>query len=121
MTASVSDHRSNAPEQIDFAAKVIGRSKHRRQVFDAIYFGKKAIKTVREISVSTGLSEKRVLEEAKKLANNEIIRQTKKDKVTAYGKFAFYSASKPEISRLLSSPDKRRNFVTKRKPIVNVR
>jgi len=68
MPLNVSDARSNANDQIAHAVAVIGRSKYRRAVFEAIYFGKKPSKTVDEIAVKTGLSAKRVLEEAKKLS-----------------------------------------------------
>ncbi len=120
MTSNVSDHRSNSPEQIEFAVKIIGKSKHRRLVFDAVYFGKKAFKTVKEISAKTKLSEKRVLEEGKKLADNGIIKQAKKDKSTAYSKDAFYSANKSKIRRFLDDPKKLGGFPTKRNVSVKV-
>ena len=42
----VSDHLSNVNEQIEAVANAIGRSKVRRQVFEAIYHHKSPIKTV---------------------------------------------------------------------------
>ena len=67
---AVSDFSANAPENIAHAAHIIGRSHARRRIFDAIYTGKKRVKTVRELSKITGLSEVRVLQEGKKLLDN---------------------------------------------------
>jgi len=56
MIQAVSDHRSNRNDQIRTAVDVLGRSKDRLKVFKAIYRGKKALKTVPEIALGTGLS-----------------------------------------------------------------
>jgi hypothetical protein len=61
MPLPVVDSTSNKPEQIEHAAEVIGRSKHRLLVFEAIYKGKKKEKTVSELAKITKLSPKRVL------------------------------------------------------------
>jgi hypothetical protein len=49
MLHPVSDVGSNAKEGIARAAKGIGKSTHRRKVFDAIYTGKRRAKTVSEL------------------------------------------------------------------------
>jgi hypothetical protein len=54
MAQAVSDSLSNTNEQIEQAAKAIGRSKERRQVFEAIYHGKQRVKTAAEISKKQG-------------------------------------------------------------------
>ncbi len=100
----VSDHRSNSYEQIEFAVKQIGNSKDRRAVFNCISTGKKAIKTVAEISDLTGLPPKRVLEEGKKLANNSIVKQLKYNKKVAYQKDPFFAQQKNKILSLVDNP-----------------
>jgi len=94
----------------------IGRSKHRRAVFEAIYFGKKPSKTVDEIAVKIGLSAKRVLEEAKKLSSNSIVSQTKKKGKTCYGKDDFFAIQKGKIISFIENPRKLKNFPTKTNP-----
>ena len=53
MIQEVTDSRSNPNENIAHAAKVIQKSKHRRQVFEAIYSDQKRIKTPEEIIAKT--------------------------------------------------------------------
>ena len=114
--APVSDLGSNAPENILHAATAIGRSKDRLKVFDAVYKGKKRIKTVSEISSSTGLKRKRVLEEGVKLASNHIVTQKKVDGETAYEKINFFHQNKAKVIALSKSKAKREAFPTKRNP-----
>ena len=78
MPTNVTDVRANLNENILHAVTVIGKSKDRRKVFEAIYNGKKKIKTADEIAKKTRLKKIRVLQEAGKLQGNQIIKQTKK-------------------------------------------
>jgi DNA-binding transcriptional regulator GbsR (MarR family) len=117
MPIDVSDAASNANEQIDHAAKTIGRSKLRRTVFKAIYHGKKRVKTVTEIARSSGLSRKQVLNEGRKLANAKIAKQTKQDGDTAYEKIDFYHLNKLKILRLAGNKAKLDAFPTKRNTV----
>jgi hypothetical protein len=114
---SVVDLSSNAPENIAHAAKVVGRGSGRRAVFDAIYTGKKKIKSAKEIAKSTGLSEKRVLQEAKALSDNHLVNPTKIDRYKAYQKIDFYHRRKKQILDLAKSKKKLDAFPTKRNPI----
>jgi hypothetical protein len=116
MTISVSDARSNPNDQISHAVAIIGRSKHRADVFTAIYFGKKRFKTVSEIAKETCLPPKRVLEEAKKLSSNDIVHQTKIAGATAYEKDKFYAAQKGKILSFVKNPRKLKNLPTKTRP-----
>ncbi len=116
MTQAVSDVGSNAEENIAHAAKVIGRSLHRRKVFEAIYTGKRVRKKVSEISIATGLSKKRVVEEGKRLFDNRLVGRCKLDGETAYIKEGFIHTNKAKILRLVSSPAKLKTFPTKRNP-----
>jgi hypothetical protein len=67
MTLSVSDLLSNLNDQVVNSARLMGRSRGRQGIFDAVYKGQKQEKTVQEIMASTGLSQIRVLNEGKKL------------------------------------------------------
>jgi len=118
MPIEVSDVRSNPNDQIAFAARVIGRSAHRRKVFEAIYYGKKKVKTVRELEQITGLPRKRVLEEAVKLYNNRIVERVKIGKDLAYRKDQFYAQNKGKILSLAGNPVKLGRFPTKLNPIL---
>lgn len=120
-TVSVSDSRSNAPEQIEFVVKKIGRSVIRRRVFEEVYRGKRNPKTVEEISERLKVTQKEVLNAGKYLADNEIIKQEKKEKKTAYGKYSFFAAHRNEILRGVADPEKlKKNNPTKRSPQVTV-
>src|SRR5882724_4595302 len=116
MPLNVSDPRANANDQIAHAVAVSGRSKHRRAVFEAIYFGKKQSKTVDEIAAKTGLPAKRVLEEAKKLSSNSIVSQAKKNGKTCYGKDDFFTDQKGTIISFVEKPRKLKNLPTKTNP-----
>jgi hypothetical protein len=111
---AVSDHASNANEQIDHAARTIGTSPARRSVFLAVYKGKRRIKTVGEIAESTGLTRKQVLTAGKQLVNRSIVGQTQKDGDTAYEKFSNYYSHKAKILSLAGNKVKLEKFPTKR-------
>lgn len=117
MPQDVSDAASNANEQIDHAARAIGRSTLRRQVFEAIYHGKQRVKTVTGIARRTRLDRKQVLNEARKLANVKIVKQTKLDGDTAYEKIDFYHHNKAKILRLAGNKEKLDVFPTKRNQV----
>jgi hypothetical protein len=116
MTFNVSDFRANPNENIRHAAQTIGRSKNRRAVFEAIYHGKKAIKTVPHLMEKTGLSHKRVLIEGKKLAANQIVEQTSVDGRVAYKKDETLSQHKKRILDLVDHPQKKDRYPTKQEP-----
>lgn len=112
----VTDPLSNKPEQIVAAAEAIGRSEHRRKVFDEVYYHKKRVKSVPEISKKTGMSEKQVLNAGNKLAKADIIGQTKIDGRTAYRQVVFFQHNKDKIIALVENPAKIRAIATKRNP-----
>ena len=116
MATKVADVRSNLNENILFAARIIGRSTDRRKVFEAIYFGKKEIKTVDEIASASGLARKRVLEEGKKLSANHVAEQTTKDGQVAYRKDETFTHHKKTILSILDSPKKASKMPTKQRP-----
>jgi hypothetical protein len=116
MTLKVADVRANLNENIVHAARVIGRSKARRALFQEIYRGKKKIKTVDELMHATGLTHKRVLTEAKKLAGNGIVTQLKVDGRTAYEKDETFTQHKSKVLALVDDPSKRSRYPTKQEP-----
>jgi hypothetical protein len=120
MTTAVSDVRSNPNDQIDHAAKAIGRSADRAKVFEAICRGKQQIKSVDEIHMATGLSRLRVLQEGKKLVADHIVTQTRRDNDTAYKKDPFYGARYRRILSLARNPARLAKLPTKTRPHTSV-
>jgi hypothetical protein len=117
MAHPVSDVGSNAEENIAHAAKIIGRSSHRRSVFDAIYTGKRRAKCVSQLIKSTGLPRTRVLDAGKRLADNHIVKAIRLEGETAYEKIGFFHSHKRRILGLAASPAKLKAFPTKRNPV----
>lgn len=116
MIHKVSDVRSNRNDQIVHAATVLGRSRSRIAVFKAIYRGKKRIKTVEDISKQTRFSHWQVLTDGKKLANAQIVHQTKLNGITAYEKDDFYAGVRGNILSLVKNREKLKTFPTKVNP-----
>jgi hypothetical protein len=115
----VSDFGSNRSDNIMTAVESIGRSNDRLQVFQAICKGSKRKKPVSWIHRNTNLrSEKRVLEEAKKLVDDGIIEQLdeKIDGKTAYSKITFYCKNRNKIIALIKNPSKQKSYPTKTNP-----
>ena len=106
MPAHVSDARSNKHEQIAHAAEILKGAPNRLAAFEAIYAGKKAVKTRSDIERYTGLDNKQVLNAAKKLVDNQLVSQEQKDGETAYRKDSFFAAHKTKILALACDPAK---------------
>jgi hypothetical protein len=113
----VSDARANRNELIEHAVSKIGRSKHRRAVFEAIYYHKSRVKSADQVAEMTELPRNRVLQEANALAKQQIIGRVKrKGELIAYEQEEFYQANKLEILRQLDDRRRRERFPTKRTP-----
>lgn len=112
----VTDFRSNENDQIVYAAKKIGKSELKKQIFKAVYFGKKKIKTVDELSEKTGLSRKQILDNAKKLVTANLIHQTIHNNDTAYSKDDAYKGTWQKILKLAGDSKKINNIPTKINP-----
>lgn len=117
----VTDSQSNRPEHIVGAAKAIGRSAQKRQLFEAIYKHKKRVRTVVELAQMTGLTEVRVLQLGGELRSDHIIDQQKKDGRVAYAQKPFFQRNKKRILRLVGKPDRINKVPTKRNIAVSVR
>lgn len=114
MPRSVSDSRSSDREQIEYAARKIGKSPIRRAVFAAICYGKQKRKNVSEIVEKTGFPRKNVLWEAKKLDSWQILEQVKSGVNPVYKKDPFYCQHSKEILNYSKDPKKRKKIPTKR-------
>jgi hypothetical protein len=116
VAVSVFDVRSNPADQIAHVVEVLGRAKQRIAVFKAIYFGKQRVKSVNDIATATGLDRMRVLQEGKRLADNQIVNQIRAAGVTAYEKDPFYSTQKTKILRFVRDHGAFEAFPTKTRP-----
>jgi hypothetical protein len=116
----VSDHRSNPKEQIEHAVDVPGQSAQRKSAFEAIYKGKRAIKTVPEIAEATGLTTKRILNIGKRFADTDLVTQVKVGKNTAYQKDSFFASQKTKILGYVANPKKLEKLATKSRPHITV-
>lgn len=117
MITPISNSSGERNDKIANAARVIGKSKDRLEVFQNIYKGKKKIKTVTDIFSTSGLkTKKRVLEEAKILVSNDIVVQTKFEGETAYEKIDFYTATRDKIISLVKHPEKLSKIATRTNP-----
>jgi len=117
MPIDITDVRSSPNDQIAHAARVIGRSEDCQNVFNAISYGKKKIKTVTEITDITSLPRIRVLQLAGKLCNNQIVKKVKVGKELAYEKDQFFSENKNRILKLARNKNQLEKFPTKINPI----
>lgn len=118
MAVDVTDVRSNSADQIVFAARVIGRSKKRREVFLAIYTGKKT-KKVSELLQLTKMSRVRLLQETNKLSSNNIIKQERIGRETSFSRYPFFMQHKDRILKLAGNEKAIAKIATKTNPKIN--
>jgi len=116
MPINVADIRANLNENIRHAVTIIGKSRDRRKVFEAIYHGKQKVKSVDDIVSITGLRRIRILQEGGILRANHIVDKAEKDNQTAYKKDDMYTAHKSKIFSLLDNPKKADKYPTKQRP-----
>lgn len=117
MTIQVSDSASNRNEQIENAAKAIGKSDHKRKVFEAIHYHKKAVKTVSEIMERTNLTRVQVLKAGGELVRKKIgIDQNRVNGEVGYAKSDFLQQHRSEILGLAGNKKKLEKYPTKRNP-----
>lgn len=110
------DVRSNVDDQVVNIARLLGRSKQKRDVFESVYFGKTATKSIASIVARTRLTEKTILTIGRHLAAHHAFFQVKLDGRVAYKKDDFLAARKDEILRLAVNPNKRESIQTKSNP-----
>ena len=101
----VSDLLSNFNDQMATAARIIGRSKHRRAIFRTVYRGKKQIKTIKEIMRAAKISQSHVLKEGGKMAGLLFDKvpggyRKKKDFATRYKEILAFAENSKKLERL---------------------
>lgn len=116
---STSDFASNAPEQIEHVARLVGRSAHKRAVFEAVYYHKAKARTVNEIAKKTGLTRIQVLKAGSALAGTAFD-QIDHNGDIAYARRREYHKHKKQILKLGGSREKQAKWPTKRKVVVNL-
>jgi len=114
----VSDSSSHRRDQIANFAEVLRNAPAKQKVFEAVYYGKKKVKTVKEISITTGYKSKRVTEIAKPLARGEKLfeqgrMKTKQGMVTIYKKIDFVVTNKKKILTLARNSKRFDKYFTK--------
>lgn len=116
MIANVTDIRSNSNDQIAHAATVLKKSELLRKMFKTICSGGKKPKTVDELMNQTGFDQVKASQLARKLADNQLVIQTKFKNRVAYAKEPFYNLHKSKILRLATNPKKLKDLPTKINP-----
>jgi hypothetical protein len=112
----VTDSLSNFNDQRATAARIIGRSKHRQDIFATVYRGQKQIKTIQEIAKHLKISEVHVLKEGGKMTDFLF------EKVPGgYKKRREFSTRYKDILSLAKNPKKLQRLETKVSPKTNVR
>lgn len=112
---AVADSLSNREEHIVELATRIGRGQ-KKQVFDAVYKGKKQTKTVSDLASATGLTEKQVLDAGTKLVAAHAVGQTKVNGRVAYTKIAAHKAIKDKVLKAAGDKTAIEKVPTKRRP-----
>jgi len=117
---STSDFPSNAPEQIEYVAKVIGTSAHKLAVFDAVYHHKAKARSIAEIKARTGLSRIQILNVGAKLVAKQVVLKAERNGDLAYARRPEYHGHKTDILALVRNKAKLKSWPTKRKSTVSV-
>lgn len=116
----VSDVRSNAPEQIEYAVQAIGRSKIRLGLFEAVYHHMGA-KSATILAERMQIARTRVIKEIRPLVNRKIVAQENRNKEIYYSAVPMLKAHKAEIVKYTKNPAKLKTVATKRRPEVTVK
>jgi hypothetical protein len=115
----VSDVRSNAPEQIEYAALAIGRSKVRLTLFEAVYHHMGA-KSATKLAERAGIARERVIKEIRPLVNRKIVAAERRNEDIYYSAVPLLKAHKVDIIKYARHPAKLKTLPTKRRPSVKV-
>ncbi len=116
MVVAVNDIRSNPNEQISHAVTVLRRSAGLREMFAAICKGGPKPKTVAQLIATTGRTHVNVLQLGRKLADAQLVQQTKVEGETAYAKDRYLASKWEMIQRLIKDPRKLAKLPTKYSP-----
>lgn len=121
MVQHVSDTASNRRDQIANFAELLRNAPMKQRVFEAVYRGKKRVKTVEEVATAASVpTTKRVTEVAKGLANEKLFEQGRERingrNLTVYKKIDFVATNKKKILQLARNKTKLDGYETKSNP-----
>lgn len=111
----VSDTSANADEKIERAARVLRSSKQNKEVFAAIYRGKKMFKTVEDIRGSVSNFNTNTYKAAARLHSDDIVDKKMVASEAYYGKKTFYASNRQRILTLSENGPRLKKYPTKRK------
>lgn len=117
---SVADVRANRNETILHVAAAIGKSKLKRNLFAAVYYGKQTRKPVAQLAAKLVLTEKQVLTLGKHLVKHEAFGQAKVGGRVAYEKDPPVDALKSQILKVVDKPATAAKIPTKSNPKVTI-
>lgn len=121
MTQVVTNPSADKEEKIEHAAKLLRSSRQIREVFLAIYSGRKPFKTIDEIGSRVSNFNKNTHKAAAKLHAEDLVSRRKIKRKYEYGKVDFYKHNLPAIVRLSENPKRLKNYPTKRKVKIQIR
>lgn len=110
-----SDPSAHADEKIERAARVLRASKQNKEVFVAIYTGKRRFKTVEDIRGSVSHFNTNTYKAAARLYGEDIVDRKRENGVFYYGKKDFYIHHRERILSLAENTTRLKAYPTKRK------
>lgn len=119
-SVEVLDGRSNAPENLEYAAQTIGKSPNRLAIFREVYRGTAPWKSATSIAKKLGVTRLSVIKDIRPLVNKGIVEQERKTGDEFYGVIRFYKAHRQDIVQIVENPKKLKELATKRRPRLEV-
>lgn len=121
MIQQVSDTASNRRDQIANFAEILKNAPTRQKVFEAVYHGKKRVKTANDLAKAASLpTTKRLTEVAKPLVDEKLFQQGRERidgrSQTIYKKIDFVARNKRKILQLARGKAKLASYHTKTNP-----
>lgn len=121
MVQQVSDTASNRRDQIANFAELLRIAPIKQKVFEAVYRGKKRVKTATELAVAASLpTTKRLTELAKPLVHEKLFEQGRERingrRQTVYRKIDFVATNRAKILQLARNKGKLAKYHTKTNP-----
>lgn len=110
----VSNPSADSEEKIVHAAELLRRSKQAKLVFQYVYKGKTAFKSIEEMRHGIVGFGKKTYTAAARLAAEDVIDKKRVGKGISYGKNEFYTHNRERIVRLSENPRRLKDFPTKR-------
>jgi hypothetical protein len=117
----VSNPSADGDEKIERAARILRASRQNKDVFCAVYKGKRQFKSVEDLKRSVTNFTKKTYAAAARLAAEDIFEKKKLHGVMLYGKKDFYTHHRDRILRMSESLDRIKQAPTKRKVQVQIK